>query len=48
MRYLMTFSYDGTNFYGYHKQKNKRTVQEEIEKALCTLIKDKIKICCES
>ena len=34
MRYLLTFSYDGTLFYGYQKQKNKRTVQEEIEKVL--------------
>ena len=25
MRYLMTFSYDGTNFNGYQKQKNERT-----------------------
>lgn len=34
MRYLMTFSYDGSNFYGYQKQNNERTVQGEIEKVL--------------
>lgn len=34
MRYLIEFSYDGTNFYGYQKQPNKRTVQEEIEKVI--------------
>ena len=34
MRYLLTFSYDGSLFYGYQKQKNKRSVQEEIEKVL--------------
>ena len=34
MRYLITFSYDGTNFNGYQKQAGLRTVQEEIEKAL--------------
>lgn len=34
MRYLMTFSYDGTLFSGYQIQKNKRTVEEEIEKVL--------------
>ena len=34
MRYLMTFSYDGSNFYGYQVQNNKRTVQDEIEKCL--------------
>lgn len=34
MRYLITFSYDGTNFNGYQKQDGLRTVQEEIENAL--------------
>jgi len=34
MRYLVTFSYDGTNFNGYQKQDGLRTVQEEIENAL--------------
>ena len=44
MRYLMTFSYDGSNFYGYQKQKNKRTVQEEIEKVLSKINNKKIVI----
>ncbi len=34
MRYLITFSYDGTNFYGYQKQPNLRTVEDELESAL--------------
>jgi len=36
MRYLMTFTYDGTNYKGYQKQtKGKaKTIQSEIEKAL--------------
>lgn len=34
MRYLMTFSYDGTNFNGYQKQNGYRTVEEELENAL--------------
>ena len=34
MRYLITFSYDGTNFSGYQKQGNLRTVQQEMENAL--------------
>lgn len=34
MRYLMTFSYDGTNYSGYQKQKNKNTIQDNIELAL--------------
>ncbi len=42
MRYLLTFSYDGTNFYGYQKQINKRTIQEEIEKKLSTILNSKI------
>jgi len=44
MRYLLTFSYDGTDFYGYQKQPNKRTVQEEIEKILSKIFNDKVVI----
>ena len=34
MKYFMTFSYDGSNFNGYQKQPNKRTIQGEIENVL--------------
>ena len=34
MRYLIKFSYDGTNFYGYERQPSKRTVEEELYKAV--------------
>lgn len=34
MRYLITFSYDGTLFYGYQKQPNLRTIEGELEDAL--------------
>ena len=34
MRFLITFSYDGTNYSGYQKQRGKHTIQEEIEKVL--------------
>ena len=34
MRFLIKFSYDGTNFLGFQKQPNKRTIQGEIEGAL--------------
>ncbi len=34
MKYLMTFSYDGTDFAGYQKQPRERTVQKVIEDAL--------------
>ena len=37
MRYLMTFSYDGTNYNGYQKQPNKNTIQDNIEHALKTI-----------
>ena len=34
MRYLITFSYDGTNFHGLEYQPDYRSVEEEMEKAL--------------
>ncbi|HOO68140.1 MAG TPA: tRNA pseudouridine(38-40) synthase TruA [Bacilli bacterium] len=34
MRYLITFSYDGTNYSGYQRQLNHKTIQGEIENAL--------------
>ncbi len=34
LRYLIRFSYDGSNFNGYQKQPNLRTVEGEFEKAL--------------
>ncbi len=33
----LTIEYNGANFFGWQKQKNKRTVQEEIEKAFVAL-----------
>lgn len=41
MRYLMTFSYDGTNYYGYQKQKNKNTIQDNIELNLSKIFNKK-------
>lgn len=40
MRYLITFSYDGSKFKGYQKQPRMKTVQGEIEKALKTINDD--------
>ena len=34
MRYLMTFSYDGSKYNGYQKQPKKITVQEVLEDKL--------------
>lgn len=44
MKYKMIFSYYGINFAGYQIQKNKRTVQEEIEKMLFQLFQENIRI----
>ena len=41
---LLTLSYDGTNYFGWQKQPNVKTVQEELEKALKTLLKKEISI----
>lgn len=44
MRYLMNFSYDGSNFVGYQKQLKGRTVQNEIENVLKKITDEKIAI----
>ena len=44
MRYLINFSYDGSNFFGYQKQVDKRTVQGELEKVLFKLANKKISV----
>ena len=41
-RYIICFEFFGRNFFGSQKQPDKRTVQGEIEKAICTLIKYKV------
>ncbi len=43
-RYKICFEFLGNDFFGSQKQPGKRTVQGELEKAICTLIKDKINI----
>ena len=42
MRYLITFSYDGSKFYGLQKQPNKETIQSNIESALEKINKKKV------
>ena len=37
MRYLITFSYDGSKYSGYQKQPNVKTVQGELERVLTTI-----------
>jgi tRNA pseudouridine38-40 synthase len=36
-RYQLTLAYDGTDFFGSQRQANRRTVQGELEQALCKL-----------
>ncbi len=43
MRILLTVAYDGTDFCGYQVQPDKRTVQLEIETALCKLLGEPVK-----
>lgn len=44
MRYLMNFSYDGSDFVGYQKQLKGRTIQNEIETVLKKVTSEKINI----
>lgn len=44
MRYLIDFSYSGSNFSGSQKQKNLRTVQGEIEKVLTSINNSYVKV----
>lgn len=44
MRYLIKIQYDGSKFFGFQRQKGKKTIQGEIEKALMVLNKSEVKI----
>lgn len=44
MRYKLLIAYDGSYFYGFQRQKNLNTVQNEIEKCLTLIFKEEIKI----
>lgn len=37
MRYLITFSYDGSKYKGYQKQPKQKTIQTELEKVIKTI-----------
>ncbi|WP_066440447.1 tRNA pseudouridine(38-40) synthase TruA [Chryseobacterium sp. CCH4-E10] len=43
MRYFIEFSYNGKNYFGYQIQPNAVSVQEEMEKALSTILREEIK-----
>ena len=39
-RYFVTFAYDGTNYHGWQIQPNGNSVQEELQKALSTILRE--------
>lgn len=43
MRYFIEFSYDGSAYFGYQIQPNQISVQEELEKALSTILRETVK-----
>ena len=44
INYLLKIEYDGTGFVGWQSQKNGKSIQDIIEKALRKVIKSKIRI----
>lgn len=42
LRLRLDLAYDGTNFYGWGKQPDRRTIQEEVEKAIAIISQSKI------
>jgi tRNA pseudouridine38-40 synthase len=43
LRYCIEFSYNGKNYFGYQIQPDAISVQEELEKALSTILREEIK-----
>ena len=44
MRYFITFSYDGTNYHGWQIQPNGVSIQEKLQWALSTLLREEIAV----
>lgn len=44
MRFLVSLSYDGSNFYGFQRLNNERTIQDELEKALTKINKAPVEV----
>lgn len=42
MRYLIKFQYDGSRFFGFQRQKDKKTIQGELENALSIINKEPV------
>lgn len=43
-RYFITFAYDGTAYHGWQIQPNGNSVQEELQKALSTILRETIEV----
>lgn len=43
-RYFVSFAYDGTNYHGWQIQPNGNSVQEELQKALSTILREGIEV----
>lgn len=46
MRYALGIEYDGSNYYGWQRQKNVISVQESLEKALSKIANEPIEVVC--
>ena len=44
MRFKVTISYDGTQFNGFQKQKNYRSIEQELEECLAKMHKHEVKV----
>ena len=44
MRYFITFAYDGTDFHGSQSQPNGNTVQDELEAAFATILRETVRL----
>ena len=42
--YLLKIEYDGTNFVGWQSQKNGKSIQDSVEKALKKVLKTRVKL----
>ncbi len=43
-RYFIIFSYDGTSYHGWQIQPNGNSVQEELQKAMSTILREQIEV----
>ena len=42
MRYLITLSYDGSQYYGFQRLNKEKTIQKELEDALTIINKEEV------